>query len=93
MIEEDKIVYKHNKRFRSFCLKRKNTRRMNQTSLPLLQSWRANVDVKILIYDHDPRFIDSEDIANVVNYIVSYISKGNQSFTAEKDIITDVILK
>lgn len=74
-------------------MKRTNTRRMNQTSLPLLQSWRANVDVKILIYDHDPRLIDSEDIANVVNYIVSYISKGNQSFTEEKDIITDVILK
>ena len=57
---------------------------MNQTSLPLLQSWRANVDVKFLIYDHDPRFIDSEDIANVINYIVSYISKGSQSFTEEK---------
>ena len=66
---------------------------MNQTSLPLLQSWRANVDVKILIYDHDPRFIDSEDIANVINYIVSYISKGTHSFTEEKNIITDVILK
>ena len=66
---------------------------MNQTSLPLLQSWRANVDVKILIYDHDPRFIDSEDIANVVNYIVSYISKGNQSFTEEKNMISNVILK
>ena len=66
---------------------------MNQTSLPLLQSWRANVDVKILIYDHDPRFIDSEDIANVISYIVSYISKGSQSFTEEKNIITDVILK
>ena len=47
LIEEDKIIYKHNKRFRTFCLKRRNTRRMNQTSLPLLQSWRANVDVKI----------------------------------------------
>ena len=72
-----------NQKFRVLDLKRTNTRRMNQCSSYALQSWRANCDVKMLIYDHDPRQINPDDIANVTDYIVSYVTKANQRFLEE----------
>ena len=89
---KDRIDYKGKKKFRVFNLKRTNNRRMNQTSSYLLQSWRANCDVKVLIYDHDPRQINPEDIANVTDYVVSYVNKANQTFLQEKEFIRNLII-
>ena len=89
---KDRIDYKGKKKFRVFNLKRTNNRRMNQTSSYLLQSWRANCDVKVLIYDHDPRQINPEDIANVTDYVVSYVTKANQTFLQEKEFIRNLII-
>ena len=51
----------------------------------MLQSWRANCDVQILIYNSDPKTPDVTDIARVTDYIVSYACKGNATLQEERE--------
>ena len=64
---------------------------MKQTSTLMLQSWRANCDVAILVYDTDPVNLSPTDVAKVSNYIVSYCTKGNVSFQQERDTIAAIV--
>ena len=89
--EDDSIVEKQDGRFRYLTLKRDNSRRFVQTSTSALQSWRANCDIKILIYDHDPYCVNPEDIANVTDYIISYTTKANQTMIEERSSIQSMI--
>ncbi len=86
MIEDDKF-----RGIRILRLKR-SERRMKRTSLSMLQSWRANCDVSVLIYDHDPASISCSDIANVSGYVVAYCTKGNMSFKTETEALKTLIL-
>ena len=75
-------------------LQRNNSKRFIQSSMSLLQSWRANCDIKILIYDTNPDFPDFpdlEEISSVSDYIVSYTCKGHLTLFEEKDIISSAI--
>lgn len=63
----------------------RNHSRLNQTSEDLLQSWRGNCDVQILIYDHRVDGIDPDDISRVTDYIVSYSCKGNKTLKEEEE--------
>ena len=63
----------------------RNNERVVQSSTDLLQSWRANCDVQILIYKSDPKNPDVVDIARVTDYIVSYSCKGNATMKEEKE--------
>lgn len=86
MIDEEQF-----KGIRILKLKR-NERRMKQTSTTMLQSWRANCDVSVLIYNHgSASSISCTDIAAVVCYVVSYCTKGNLSFNMERDAIEAMI--
>ena len=58
---------------------------MLQTSLSLLQSWRANCDIKLLLYDSDPDDFDVRELLQVMNYVVSYACTGNQTLEEEKN--------
>jgi len=78
--------------FKKFTCKR-NTRRMNQTPMDLLQYWRANCDMQLLIYESDPRSPDPHDIAKVTDYIVAYTCKGNMTTQMESKIIEDIIMR
>lgn len=71
---------------------KRNERRMKQTSFIQLQSWRANCDVAVLIYSSDPAHIDHNDIANVSGYVVSYCTKGNLSYTTEKEALSTIVM-
>jgi hypothetical protein len=51
----------------------------------MLQSWRANCDVQILIYNSDPKNPDLTDIARVTDYIVAYACKGNATMKEERE--------
>ena len=64
---------------------------MKQTSTLMLQSWRANCDVAILVYHTDPVNLSPTDVAKVSNYIVSYCTKGNMSFQQEWDTIAAIV--
>jgi len=69
----------------------RNSIRMVQTPLFALMSWRANCKVDWILYESDPNAPDPADIANVLDYCVSYACKGNQTLTEEKNQIRDLI--
>jgi len=60
----------------------------------LLQSWRANCDIQLIVYEsQDMKFPDPSEIARVTDYIVSYQCKGNESEKTERQLIKDFLLK
>jgi len=63
-----------------------------QTSLYCLQSWRANCDVSLLIYDSDPKHPDASEIAKVTDYVVGYACKGNETLAIERKQVKDFML-
>ena len=63
----------------------RNHPRLNQTSSDMLQSWRANCDVQILMYDCDPKKPSVSDLARVTDYVVGYSCKGNTTSKEEKE--------
>jgi hypothetical protein len=71
-------------------LKRTN-KRILQTSAYMMQSWRANCDLQILLYNSDPDNPDLDDIAAVTDYVVTYACKGNESIHSEKERLKSYI--
>ena len=49
----------------------------------MLQSWRANCDVQILLYDSNPKAPDISEISRVTDYVVAYSCKGNATLKEE----------
>ena len=65
---------------------------MKQTSMTMLQSWRAKCDVQVILYDQDPLHVDCKDVASISGYVTSYCTKGNSSFHSEQEAIAAMIL-
>jgi hypothetical protein len=63
-----------------------------QTSLTLAHGWRANCDIKFLLYEGDPECPDPTEIVRVTDYIVAYASKGAETMEVEKEQIRSIIL-
>ena len=66
----------------------RNHPRLNQTSADLLQCWRGNCDVQILIFSGTGTSnfqFDPEEIARVTDYVVAYSCKGNKTLKEERD--------
>lgn len=83
----------HDKRgFRRVELQRNNSR-VVQSSLDMLQSWRGNCDIQVLLYDSDPLNPDPAEIARVTDYVVAYASKGNVSLADEKKQIRTLVMR
>ena len=55
----------------------RNHKRIVASSKWLLQGWRANCDIQVLLYNCDPLCPDPDEIARVTDYIVAYACKGN----------------
>lgn len=83
-LNEEYAVKVDHKRSKKLYMPR-NHSRLNQTSKHLLQSWRANCDVQILVYDCDPKNPDISEIARVTDYIVAYSCKGNSTLREERE--------
>lgn len=88
---EDLIVVDTNTKIKHLKLKRQSSRRMTQCSQYLLQSWRANCDIQLLIYDSNPDKPNLEEIRRVTDYVVSYTTKVNQSIPEERKVIKEII--
>jgi hypothetical protein len=58
----------------------------------MLQSWRANCDIQILIYNCDPKKPDVAEIARITDYVASYSCKGNATVKEEKEQLKRVIM-
>ena len=63
----------------------RNHARLNQTSGDLLQCWRGNCDIQVLLYDHDMKQPSAQDIARVTDYVVAYATKGNKPLREERE--------
>ena len=74
-------------------LPRTQSRFTNQHSKPLLQAWRANADLQLIIYRSDPDVPDVGEIEAVSRYCVAYAGKRYQTTRQEKNAIQDVIFR
>ena len=61
--------------------------------MDVLQSWRANCDVQLLLYESDPLRPDPAEIAKVTDYVVAYACKGNATMAAERKQVKDIIMR
>ena len=71
---------------------KRSERRMKQTSFTMLQSWRANCDIALLIYTQNPLKINEKDIAAISGYVTSYCTKGNATHPAEVEAVSTMVL-
>src|SRR5687767_2713249 len=69
-----------------------NHRRIVATSRWLVQGWRANCDIQVLLYECNPLQPNPEEIARVTDYIVAYACKGNETILEEKKQMKALIL-
>ena len=75
------------KDFRGFyklSLKRTTSKRMRQMSTILSQSWRANTDIQLIIYNTHPSNPSPHEMCNIIDYCVSYITKTCKAIQIEK---------
>jgi hypothetical protein len=72
-------------------MKRTKSRKVVQLSKPLLQSWRANCDIQLLIYNSDPRNPDIAEIESVTRYVVAYAGKKHNTSKTEREAIQNII--
>ena len=91
-LQDRDVISKDQRGFNQLCMKR-NNERFNQTSLYCLQSWRANCDIQIIVYDTDPKNPDFSEIAKVSDYVVNYACKGNTTLSIEKKNVKDFTLR
>ncbi len=75
------------------CFYKRNYPKLIQTSLHCLQSWRANCDISISIYESDPKNPDASEIAKVTDYVIDYACKGNNTLAIEKKQVKDFTLR
>lgn len=54
---------------------------------------RGKTDVKVLIYDSDPRHPDAQEVVGVRGYVASYISKCVKTLSVERGNMRDLILR
>jgi len=90
LVDQDVVTYDDFKGIHVLNLKRSEGR-MKQTSTLMLQSWRANCDVQLIIYDSDPNTLDISDVARITSYVVAYTCKGSLSARQEHDSIAALI--
>jgi len=74
-------------------MKRTKSTRLQQHSRILLQTWRANIDVKCLLFETDPLQPNIREIDELIKYICAYTVKKNKTLHQEKEIIQDLIHK
>ena len=70
----------------------RNNRRIVASSRWLLQGWRANCDIQVLLFECDPLHPNPDEIARVTDYIVAYACKGNETIVEEKNQMKALIL-
>ena len=70
----------------------RNNKRLTQSSAFLVQSWRANCDVQILLYETDPLHPDPSEIAKATDYIVAYACKGVETLQEERNQMVSLVM-
>ena len=60
-------------------------KRAVQHSRTLLKGWRANYNIKLLLYFSNPDLPDIGEIEDVCKYVVAYTGKRNHTSQQKKD--------
>jgi hypothetical protein len=76
-----------------FRMKRAKSVRLVQHSRTLLKGWRANSNIKLLLYYLNPNCPDISEIEDVSRYVVSYTGKRHNTSQAAIDAIQNIIMK
>ena len=90
-LRDKAAIVKDGKGIKQFRMKRTKSKRVVQHSKSLLKSWRANCDIKLLLYFSDPRYPDIGEIEDVCKYVVAYTGKRHQTSRKEIDAIENLI--
>lgn len=90
---EAATIQKDSKGVEHFLLPRMHSRWIVQHSKTLLQTWRANADVQLLIYRSNPAIPDVGEIEAVSRYCVAYAGKRYKTTKQEVDAIQNLILR
>lgn len=91
LLEHPKVEWDH-RRCQRLYLPR-NHSRVNQTSTTLLESWRGNCDIQVIVYDSDPNHPSLAEVAKVSDYVVAYSCKGNCTYKEEQEQNKQLFLK
>ena len=86
------MIHKDEKGVEHLLLPRQHSQWIVQHSKTLVQSWRANADVQLLIYRSDPSIPDVGEIEAVSRYCVAYAGKRYKTTRQEINTIQDLIL-
>lgn len=79
------------KGIKHFYMKRLESQRVVQHSRTLLRGWRANCDIKLLLYFSNPNLPDVGEIEDVCRYVVAYTGKKHHTSQEEQNSIKHLI--
>lgn len=85
------VIVTDQKGVEHFQLRRTKSRKACQHSRTLLQTWRANIDIQLLVYRSHPDKPDVSEIENVCKYVVAYASKKNHTSKKEKEAVQNIV--
>ena len=71
----------------------RNHLKVVQSLINILQSWRSNYNIKIILYESDPNVVDPLEISQITNYIVTYSYKGHEFLRDEQEQTKTLIMK
>ncbi len=92
LIQNAEIQY-DKKGISHFRMKQTHSVRLVQHCKYLLKAWRANCDVKLLLYFSDPTCPDLRKIEDVCRYVVAYTGKRHNTSQDEKEAIKNLIMR
>jgi hypothetical protein len=92
LIEKARI-YRDMKGISHFRMRRTQSVCLVQHSRSLLQGWRANCDIKLLLYYSNPSCPDISEIEDVCRYVVAYTGKRHNTSQEEKEAIQNIIMR
>jgi hypothetical protein len=72
-------------------MRRTKSVRLVQHSKFILKAWRANCNLKLLLYFSDPTSPDLSEIEDACRYVVAYTGKRHNTSQDEKEAIQDII--
>jgi hypothetical protein len=72
-------------------MRRTKSVRLVKHSKFILKAWRANCNVKLLLYFSDPTSPDLSEIEDVCRYVVAYTGKKHNTSQDKKEAIQDII--
>jgi hypothetical protein len=74
-----------------FRMRRTHLVHLVQHSKYILKAWRADCDVKLLLYFTNPTCPDLREIEDVCRYVVAYTNKIHNTSQDEKEAIQNII--